>query len=165
MTISNNQSISFRDVLKENNIYIENKLKSRQDILKFGSQKISNYIKNICSPKVLYEKLLEVDKLNVVLENGLFLPHAKFQDLDRIYSILIITPKGIKDDSSDFNIFVSYFFLSPLKPSFFQTHLNLLSHVAQIFKKEFIDNLKNLTLASDIYKMIIAAEKQYERKD
>ena len=159
MVINNNRSILFKDVLKEQDIYIENKIKSRQEILKFGSQKIINYIKDICSAKVLYEKLSEVDKLNVALENGLFLPHVKFPDLENIYSTLIISPHGIKDDRSDFDIFVSFLFLSPLKPSFFQIHLNFLSHVAQIFKKDFIDVLKTLHSPSEVYKMIIAAEK------
>lgn len=159
MVINNEKSVLLKDILKQEDVYISNNLKSRQEILKFGSQKIFPYVKDFCSQKVLYEKLKEVDKLNLVLENGLFIPHTKFPELENIYSVLIISPNGIKDERAGLDIYLSFLFLSPLKPAFFQTHLNLLSYITRIFKKELIDILRTVSSPLEAYKIITGIEK------
>ncbi|PIS47139.1 MAG: hypothetical protein COT17_04910 [Elusimicrobia bacterium CG08_land_8_20_14_0_20_51_18] len=153
------QSVLLKDTLKPEDVYFVNDLKTRQELIKFGSQKIHPLIKGICSNKVLYERLAEVDKLNNVLDNGFFIPHAKFSDLKELCSVLLLSPQGVKDDRSETRIFVSFLFLSPLKPSFFQTHLNLLSHVARIFRKEFITEISALKTPAEVYAAILNAEK------
>lgn len=91
-------------------------------------------MEKVISKNLLLEKINTSPSFHTVLENGLFIPHMKLDNLDDFKAKLVILKKPVKDTETGFDIKLVFIFFTPLEKEFFGKHLNLLSNVAYIFK-------------------------------
>ncbi|NLI09877.1 MAG: PTS transporter subunit EIIA [Elusimicrobia bacterium] len=148
MTVSDS-SLMLKEAISQSDIHIL-ALKDRRAVLDFCAKKMHEKIKKEISLRLFLEKIYQADQTNIVLPSGLYMPHIKIQEADRITAILAILPKGVKDDSGQ-DFFACVFFISPLKPAFFQKHLNFLSVLSSSFSASFIKKLCAFNKPSEIY--------------
>jgi len=149
--MSEANNIVIGDILKTEDIYIQNSIKSRKQALKFCSERIYPKIKDLFSYKVFFDKIVETDKTNIILPSGFYMPHIKIQEIDDILSVLSIFPQGIKDEDSGITFYIVFLFLSPLKPTFFQKHLNILSFLARTFNQNNVADICKLNEPAKIF--------------
>lgn len=139
------------ELLSPEDIYIEPALGTRSAVLEFCARKIHEKIKKIVSYRVFWEKIEQADQTNIILPSGLYIPHLKLQELEKMTAVLVITPSGAKDSFSSSVFYATVFFLTPLKPAFFQKHLNLLSLLSASFSAENIKKIVAMKSSREVY--------------
>ncbi|MBI4655263.1 MAG: PTS sugar transporter subunit IIA [Elusimicrobia bacterium] len=146
--------IAISQVLRPEFIFFLNGKLTKEDSLRFLSGKIHELVKEIIDYKTLYERLVEVDKLNNVLESGFYIPHAKFKEISRFFAALALLPGGFYDEKSGKTVKSMFLLLSPNKPHFFQKHLNLLARLSGIFQTSFIEKLFSFKTPQEVMETI-----------
>jgi len=75
-----------------------------------------------------------------VLENGLAIPHARFEGISDMKACLGILPAGYEDPQEKTLIQWVFLFLSPLEQ--FRSHLQMLARISRVFQdKAFLESL------------------------
>ncbi len=146
-----------KEVISEKDIYVAD-LPDRKSALDFCARKMHEKIKKDISLRVFLEKVFQADETNIVLPTGLYMPHLKMPEVSRLHVVLAVLPGGAADISGE-KFYICVFFVSPLKPAFFQKHLNFLSSLSSSFTRPFVERLISLRSPSEIYKAIASAKK------
>lgn len=128
-------------LLSPENIFYPAGIGDRAALVSFLASKVHPRVSGTITEKALVERLMEVEKLNNVLETGLYIPHAKMEDLSGFYAVMAVLPGGMKDPASAVQVRAALLLLSPGRQAFFQQHLNLLAAMARTFQPQFIDRL------------------------
>jgi nitrogen PTS system EIIA component len=102
----------------------------------------------------ILEKVMHREKgISTTLDTGLSIPHARVDDVRNFIVAMAMIPDGIKDSSQQgIEIKCMFMFLSPLLPTYFKKHLQLLSTVSSLFQPELIDKLNRLDSPEEIAK-------------
>jgi PTS system nitrogen regulatory IIA component len=100
-----------------------------------------------------------VEKLNNILETGLYIPHAKLPELDEFCAVMAVIPDGLKDPASPYAVRAAVLLLSPGKPAFFQQHLNVLASMARTFQTPFIDKLCSLSSGAEAAALLASGQR------
>ncbi len=150
---------SMQEFLTKDDVYVEDSLKDRASVLEFCSKKMHINIAKKMSYRLFIGKVKETDETNIILPSGLYMPHLKLAEIDRIMAILVLTKQGVFDTLSGNKFYVTFFFLSPLNPAFFQKHLNLLSYISSTFNEENIKAMRNIQTSSELYSFIKSLNK------
>jgi mannitol/fructose-specific phosphotransferase system IIA component (Ntr-type) len=130
-------------ITPENVVFLEGQLSKEDAVLRL-TEKMLPQVSGVISRKALFDRVAEVEKLNQVLESGFYIPHAKFPELDGFHAVLGILPEGFTDPATGLKVRALILLLSPHKPEFFQSHLNMLSVLSQTFQPELIEKLAAL---------------------
>lgn len=146
-----------KEAISQKDIYVLD-LPDRNSVLDFCARKMHEKIKKDISLRVFMEKVFQADETNMVLPTGLYMPHLKMPEVTSLHAILVIIPNGAKDICGE-KFYACIFFVSPLKPAFFQKYLNFLSYLSSSFTKPFIEKLILLQDPLKIYEAIVSAEK------
>ncbi|GAB4031054.1 MAG: hypothetical protein Fur0012_07890 [Elusimicrobiota bacterium] len=139
------------ELLTSEDVYIEPVLATRAAVLEFCAKKIHEKIKKSLSYRVFWEKIEQADQTNIILPSGLYIPHLKIQELEKMMAVLVMTPGGAKDSFSEAVFYATVFFVTPLKPAFFQKHLNLLSLLSASFSSENIKKMISMKSSKEVY--------------
>lgn len=139
--IRQSDNVSLSSLLSPENIVFLQGPPSREDVLRQLVDRITPAVSGLVSPSALRNRLVEVEKLNRVLESGFYIPHAKFPELDRFYAVLGLHRDGFADAATGLSVKAVLLLLSPHKPAFFQKHLNMLSLLSQTFQPELIEKI------------------------
>ncbi len=150
--------IAISSILRVQNIYFIDRKIDKNETVKFLTSKVYPQIADEVTEKYLMEKVLEVEKLNNVLETGFYIPHAKLSEIDRFYCALALLMNGFEDPESRIRVRACFLLLTPHKSGFFQKHLYILSRLSQIFTEEFIDRMVKLGRPRAVLNMIKSAE-------
>ncbi|HOJ86534.1 MAG: PTS sugar transporter subunit IIA [Elusimicrobiales bacterium] len=129
------KAFSLSSVLSCENIIIKKEgFKDLKSLIDFGISFLYPSISDSVTINALKEKMEKSPSFYTVFDNGLFIPHLKFESLNDFKSVLIITPKPVKDNNIKYDIFLTFMLFSPLSKSFFEKHLNILSSVTKAFR-------------------------------
>ncbi|KAF0125601.1 MAG: PTS system nitrogen regulatory IIA component [Elusimicrobia bacterium] len=134
-------SATLASLLSYDNIFYLEGPCDRPGLVAFLASKLHPRVAEVIGEKALVDRLNEVEKLNNVLETGLYIPHAKLPDLPDFHAAMAVIPAGLKDPASPYAVRAAVLLLSPGKPPFFQQHLNMLASMARTFQTPFIDKL------------------------
>ena len=140
------------ELLKESDIYFENDISSKDEILNFLSDKYTNnekINKNILNALKKREKVSSTG-----IGGGIAIPHAICKEVKDLKIIIIINKKGIEYNSLDGK--PVYAFIGIFANVNDQKHyLSLLANTARVFsKKNILKRILNLNEAKDILKEI-----------
>lgn len=92
-----------------------------------------------------------------VLENGLAIPHARFEGIDDIKACLGILPKGYEDPQEKLTIQWVFLFLSPQEQ--FRNHLQMLARISRVFQdKAFLDELLRAESSEEAFSLLQSKE-------
>jgi mannitol/fructose-specific phosphotransferase system IIA component (Ntr-type) len=130
-------------ITPENVVFLEGQLSKEEAVLRL-TEAILPQVSGVITRKALFDRVAEVEKLNQVLESGFYIPHAKFPELDGFHAVLGILPAGFTDPVTGLTVKALILLLSPHRPAFFQSHLNMLSMLSQTFQPELIEKLAAL---------------------
>lgn len=139
--IRQSEDVTLYSILQSDYVYFLKGKPSREEVVKLLNDGLYPQVKKDVTSKALYEKILEVEKLNNVLETGFFIPHAKLAEISGFHAALALIPEGFCDPKSGSTVKAALLLLTPNKPLFFQRHLNMLSKLSRLFQPEFIDSI------------------------
>ena len=142
-------SATLASLLSPDNIFYLEGNHDRPGLVAFLASKLHPRVASVIDEKALVARLNEVEKLNNVLETGLYIPHAKLPDLPDFQAAMAVIPAGLKDPASPYAVRAAILLLSPGKPAFFQRHLNMLASMARTFQAPFIDKLCSLRSSAE----------------
>ncbi|MDT8287423.1 MAG: PTS sugar transporter subunit IIA [Elusimicrobiales bacterium] len=142
----------------DNIVYLEGPY-DRTGLVAFLASRLHPRVASVIGEKALVDRLNEVEKLNNVLETGLYIPHAKLPDISDFHAAMAVIPAGLKDPSSPYAVRTAILLLSPGTPPFFQQHLNMLASMARTFQVPFIDKLCSLGSPAEAAALFSAARR------
>lgn len=98
------------------------------------------------------------------LPNGLAVPHARSEYVDKIEIVMGISKKGISDSTvNDRTAKIFCMFFSPAKEDSFGEHLGFLTRISTIFnEKGLVEELSDMTSPDDVINRIKRREKDLE---
>lgn len=92
-----------------------------------------------------------------VLENGLAIPHARFEGIQDLKACLGILPEGYEDAQEHTLIRWVFLFLSPQNQ--FRSHLQMLARISRVFQdKDFLQSLLKSDNSTLAFKLLKAKE-------
>lgn len=157
--IRQKEEVFLSKILKPEYIFFLKGRQKKEEVVKFLSDKISNLVIDKVTPKELFDRVMEVEKLNNVLETGFYIPHAKLQEIRNFFAALALLPDGFNDPAKpSITVRAVLLLLSPNSPSFFQRHLNYLAKLSSLFQISFIDKLLTLTTGQQVFDEIKNSE-------
>lgn len=138
-------------------ILIEAKSLSKEDILNeliVRLCKVSN-LQNVDQvQKAVWDREQEG---RTVLENGLAIPHARFEGIEDIKAAFAILPTGYEDFQEKTHIQWVFLFLSPQDQ--FMSHLQMLARISRVFQdKAFLEKLLQSKSSEEAYAFLQAKE-------
>ncbi len=93
-----------------------------------------------------------------VLENGLAIPHARFEGISDIKAAFGILPQGYEDPQEKLRVKWVFLFLSPQEQ--FRAHLQMLARISRVFQdKGFLDSLLKAQTPSEAFALLQHKEK------
>lgn len=93
-----------------------------------------------------------------VLENGLAIPHARYEGVKEIKACFGILPQGYEDPQEKLKVRAVFLFLSPQEH--FRNHLQLLARISRVFQdKAFFELLLKDQNSDEAYAMLQQKEK------
>jgi len=156
------KAVSISEILRCENVIIkEDGFKDIGDLIDFGLSFIISKYEDSNKPElnIIKEKIEKSPSFYTVFENGLFIPHLKLENISEFKSVLIVTPKPVKDEKTNHNIYITFMLFSPMTKNFFEKHLNILSTITMIFKDSVIKGVIKLKNSSDICSYIKSIER------
>ncbi len=93
-----------------------------------------------------------------VLENGLAIPHARFEGIQQLKACLGILPQGYEDSQEKLSIKWVFLFLYPQEQ--FRNHLQMLACISKVFQdKSLMDGLLRANTPKEAFELIQYKEK------
>ncbi len=153
-------------MLKQQNIFLSQKLKTRNDVFDFiSNQAISlNVISKSNKQKLIDAFIKREDESTTGFEDGFAIPHARIKEIKKPTIIVVRCSNGVEWDSMDGKpIKVMIALLIPENQSS-TIHMDTLSKVATLLlDDEFRKNMHNLKTEKELFTYL--NEKMYEEKE
>ena len=88
-----------------------------------------------------------------VLENGLAIPHARFEGIEDMKASFAILPTGYEDSQEKTHVQWVFLFLSPQDQ--FRSHLQMLARISRVFQdRAFLERLLKTTSPEQAYSLL-----------
>ncbi len=152
------QEVPLAAILKSDYVFFLKGKPSKEEVVKFLTDGLYPQVKDMITSQDLYAKVMEVEKLNNVLETGFYIPHAKLADIDGFHAALAVIPEGFDDAKSGIKVKAALLLLTPNRPIFFQQHLNMLSKLSRLFQTSFIDSIAAMKTGAQVREAVGKAE-------
>ncbi|TYB32056.1 MAG: PTS sugar transporter subunit IIA [Candidatus Mcinerneyibacterium aminivorans] len=145
--------MNLREYFDKDDIIIENKRRTKKEVLKYLTELASN--KHNLDKDYLFNKILERErKLTTGIGGGLAVPHARLSNINKCHLIILINKKGIDFEAMDDNkVNVVVLILSPKNKV--KNHIALLSKVSYLLTEENnIDHILKTNSTEEIVKKL-----------
>ncbi len=153
-------------MLKQENIFLSSKLKTRNDVFDFISNEAIklNVISKNNKQKLVDAFIKRENESTTGFEDGFAIPHARIKQIKKPTIIVVRSSKGIEWDSMDGQpIKIAIALLIPENQSS-MIHMDTLSKVATLLLDfEFRNNMHNLKTEEEVFKYL--NEKMYQKKE
>ena len=140
-------------ILDEDLIFLNMTLESKKSVLEKLSKSLAS--KTNINEDLVFEKLYEREKLGpTALGNGVAIPHARLDNLDKINLIIIILNEGIEFDANDGDkVDLIFALLVPNCKS--DDHVKVLGGIAEMLDDKSIrQQIKNASSSKNLAEII-----------
>ncbi|MDP8261788.1 MAG: PTS sugar transporter subunit IIA [Candidatus Ancaeobacter aquaticus] len=135
-------------------IIINNAIKDKEEAIRMLSEHLCR-LHNIESAETVSDEIIKRERLeSTFLDNEVAIPHARYQGVKKITSVLGIFPQGIKENETEkLPAKFIFLFLSPVDA--LTQHLQLLTRIAFVFQDNLVkSSLLKIKDPADIYYLI-----------
>lgn len=147
------------DFLVEQRIGCQVEAASKKRVLEQLGQRLSSVDPEL-TQDIVFDALLERERLGSTgLGNGIAIPHARMQQLDKAYAAFIQLPSGVDFDALDGNpVDLAFSMLVPHEAT--EEHLQLLALIAGMFSDDaFCNALRKAKSSQELFNLIKSREK------